>query len=130
MDPGEIEFLAESLPVTVVPNFSEGTMYLLCGEVGPFRAGMPLRVPLWLAVSLRSRGRCRLPRPDFLSPDRLEEVREAEKASPFFSPLPSEHLFAAAQLLLDVGARDMGADADRIRTLLKDIWDVRQAKLR
>ncbi len=59
MEPSEIEFLAESLVVSVVPNFNEGVMYLLSGEFGPFRAGLPLKVPLWLAVNLRSRRKCR-----------------------------------------------------------------------
>ncbi len=59
MDPSEIEFLSESLPVSIVPNFNEGVMYLLSGEVGPFKAGMPVTVPLWLAVNLRGRSKCR-----------------------------------------------------------------------
>ncbi len=59
MDPSEIEFLAESLPVSIVPNFNEGAMYLLGGEAGPFRAGMPVKVPLWLAINLRGRSKCR-----------------------------------------------------------------------
>ena len=45
MDPAEIEFLAESASsIGIVPNFSEGTLYLLEGDVGPFRAGQPLQV--------------------------------------------------------------------------------------
>ena len=47
MDPAEIEFLAESASsIGIVPNFSEGTLYLLEGDVGPFRAGQPLQVGL------------------------------------------------------------------------------------
>ena len=43
--------------------------------------------------------------------------------------LPSRHLFVAAQLLMDVAVQDLSS-ADEVRTLLKDIWDIRQAKLR
>ena len=44
MDPSEIEFLAERERVEIVPNFSEGKMFLLDGDVGPFKAGRPLEV--------------------------------------------------------------------------------------
>lgn len=44
MDPAEIEFLAENESVRIVPNFSEGQLYLLTGDVGPFRAGLPIEV--------------------------------------------------------------------------------------
>ena len=37
MDPSEIEFLAESSIVEIVPNFNEGVLFLLEGEYGPFR---------------------------------------------------------------------------------------------
>ena len=74
MDPSEIEFLAEKESIEVVPNFTHGVMHLIQGDVGPFRPGLPVSVPLWLAVNLRQRQRCRLVRPDWLAVDRLEEV--------------------------------------------------------
>lgn len=133
MEPSEIEFLAESLPVTIVPNFTQGSaedrIYLLGGEVGPFRAGIPVSVPLWAALSLRSRKKCRVRQPDFLEADRLEEALAAERESQFFTPLPSPHLFSAARLVMDAALEDL-TGADRARAALKDLWDVRQAKLR
>lgn len=60
---------------------------------------------------------------------RLEDVRDEEKATQFFTELPNKHLFVVAQLLLDVAINDI-SHADAIKTILKDIWDVRQAKLR
>ena len=75
MDPSEIEFLAEKEPIDIVPNFTHSVMHLIQGDVGPFRPGLPVKVPLWLAVNLRQRQRCRLVRPDWLTVDRLEEVR-------------------------------------------------------
>ncbi len=55
---------------------------------------------------------------------------EQEKETSYFTRLPSDHLFVAAQLLMDVATQDFGADADKIKMVLKDIWDIRQAKLR
>ena len=44
------------------------------GDVGPFKPGLPVSVPLWLAVNLRQRQRCRLVTPGWLQVERLEEV--------------------------------------------------------
>ena len=60
---------------------------------------------------------------------RLENVKEAEKESPFFTAMPHPHLFVLTNLIMDVAIQDISS-ADQIRTLLKDIWDIRQAKLR
>jgi hypothetical protein len=43
--------------------------------------------------------------------------------------MPHEHMFVMAQLILDVATADI-VKADEIRTTLKDIWDIRQSKLR
>jgi GINS complex subunit 2 len=43
--------------------------------------------------------------------------------------MPHEHMFVIAQLILDVATPDI-SKADEIRTTLKDIWDIRQSKLR
>ena len=77
MDPSEIEFLAEEeTTVSIVPNFSEGVLYLLSGDVGPLRAGLPVKVPLWMALNLRGRQKCRLLHPSWMELDKLEEVRK------------------------------------------------------
>merc|ERR1719319_2229721 len=104
-------------------------MYLIQGEVGPFRPGLPTSVPLWLAVSLRQRQRCRFLQPEWMNVDRLEEVREQERESALFTEMPASHMFVVANLVLDVAIGDI-TRADEIRTMLKDVWDIRQAKLR
>ena len=52
MDPSWIEFQAETELVKIVPNFTEPIIYLLQGDFGPFKAGIPVSVPLWLGLSL------------------------------------------------------------------------------
>jgi len=39
MDAANGEFLAERETVQIVPNFSNGKLYLIGGDVGPFVAG-------------------------------------------------------------------------------------------
>ncbi len=130
LDPAEVEFIAESASdLEIVPNFNDGVLYLLDGDVGPFRAGIPLRVPLWVALNLRRRQKCRVVAPDWLTPERLEAIRDEEKEAEYFTRMPHQHFFVLAHVLLDDAAADV-ADADKLKTLLKDVWDVRQSKLR
>lgn len=124
-----MEFLAENDTIEVVPNFTHAQMHLIQGDVGPFKAGHRVRVPLWLAVTLRQRHRCKMVRPDWMEKERLEELREQERESAFFTEMPAAHIFETANIILDVATEDI-ENADDIRTILKDVWDMRQAKLR
>ena len=36
------------------------------GEVGPFQPQVPVEVPLWLAVNLKQRQKCRIITPDWM----------------------------------------------------------------
>ena len=129
MEPSEIEFLAERQLIQIVPNFTAGKLLLLQGDFGPFKAGLPVEVPLWMGINLRQRQKCRFLKPDWLDVEQLEEAKEAEKTTPSFTQLPNPNLFVATQLILDVATGDIPR-ADEIRTMIKDIWDIRQAKLR
>lgn len=99
------------------------------GDVGPFKPGLPVSVPLWLAVNLRQRQRCRLVRPGWLEVERLEEVRDMEKEDPLFTEMPASNIFVVTNLILDCAKEDI-EKADQVRMVLRDIWDIRQAKLR
>ena len=66
MDPSEVEFLAEKETITIIPNFSHDIVYLIGGDVGPFNAGLPVDVPLWMAINLKQRQKCRVQPPDWM----------------------------------------------------------------
>ncbi|KAK9303624.1 hypothetical protein QLX08_004729 [Tetragonisca angustula] len=129
MDPCEVEFLSEKELVSIVPNFSFDTIHLISGSVGPFRAGLPVKVPIWLAVNLKQQQKCRIINQDWMDADSLNEAKEEEKLSKLFTKMPSNHYMEEAQLLLNVASDDI-SDADRIKTAIKDIWDIRMSKLR
>ena len=129
MDPSWIEFQAENAMIRIEPRFSAPKLFLLQCDVGPFKAGIPLEVPLWLALSLCQRHKCRIIQPDWMTVDNLTEVKEAEKQEAIFTQLPDPHLFVKAQLIMDVANSDL-TRADEVRTIIKDIWDIRQSKLR
>ncbi|GFO34772.1 DNA replication complex gins protein psf2 [Plakobranchus ocellatus] len=129
MDPSEVEFLAEKEHVNIIPNFSQDTIFLISGDIGPFSAGLPVSVPLWLAVNLKQRQKCRVVPPDWMNLEVLQEKKQAEMDSRFFTEMPSPFYIEITQLLLQCATDDIPR-ADEIRTLIKDIWDLRIAKLR
>ncbi|KAK0174930.1 hypothetical protein PV327_010634 [Microctonus hyperodae] len=129
MDPNEVEYFGEKSLVSIVPNFNFGQIHLISGSVGPFRASLPVNVPIWLAINLKQQQKCRIICPDWMDSDNLELIKENEKLSKFFTPMPSNHYMDEAHMLLNVAADDI-ADVDSIRTSVKDIWDMRMSKLR
>lgn len=81
MDPSEVEFLGEKQLVSIVPNFNSDVIYLISGSVGPFRAGLPVKVPIWLAVCLKQKQKCRIVSQEWMEIESLNERKEIEKMS-------------------------------------------------
>ncbi|ELK31413.1 DNA replication complex GINS protein PSF2 [Myotis yumanensis] len=129
MDAAEVEFLAEKELVTIIPNFSLDKIYLIGGDLGPFNPGLPVQVPLWLAINLKQRQKCRLLPPEWMDVEKLEKIRDHERMEETFTPMPSPYYMELTKLLLN-HASDNIPKADEIRTLIKDVWDTRIAKLR
>ncbi|XP_055838468.1 probable DNA replication complex GINS protein PSF2 [Episyrphus balteatus] len=129
MDPAVIEFIGEKTTIGVIPNFSFDPIHLISGSIGPFRAGMPVHVPLWLAIHLRKQQKCRIVPPMWMELELLEEIKEEEKRSRFFTKMPSEHYMIEAQLILSTAPDDV-PKCEEIRTIIKDIFDIRESKLR
>ncbi|XP_007887418.1 DNA replication complex GINS protein PSF2 [Callorhinchus milii] len=129
MEAAEVEFLAEKETVTIIPNFSSDKIYLITGDLGPFNPGMPVDVPVWLAINLKQRQKCRIVPPAWMDVEKLEQMKEQERKEEPFTPMPSPHYMELTQLLLN-HASDNIPKADEIRTLIKDTWDTRIAKLR
>lgn len=81
MDPSEVEFLGEKGLVTIVPNFSFAPIHLISGTVGPFKAGIPVRVPIWLAIGLKQQQKCRILPLDWMDSEILADKLKKEKDS-------------------------------------------------
>lgn len=82
MEPEDVEFLAEKELISIIPTFNNEVVELISGDVGPFRASLPVRVPLWLAVNLKMQRKCKIQPPDWMDVERLEMIKNAEKESP------------------------------------------------
>lgn len=58
--------------------------FLFQGDLGPFNPGLPVEVPVWLAINLKQRQKCRLVPPAWMDVGKLQ--REQGKHE---KPLPS-----------------------------------------
>lgn len=79
MDAEEIEFIGEKEEIGIIPNFNFQALHLISNSVGPFRAGLPMHVPLWLAIHLKRQQKCRIVPPTWMDREYLEELKETEK---------------------------------------------------
>jgi GINS complex subunit 2 len=124
----ELEAEEDTL-VTIVPSFQAPTLQLLRGPVGPFRPQVPLEVPLWMALLLRRRGRCRLKPPTWLAQAALEELleREREAGQRAFAQVPFRYLEIGTQILKH--ARDDLEDPEGISDKLETLRERRAQKL-
>ena len=52
-----------------------------------------------------------------------------EKEEALFTEMPTPNIFVVSNLILDCAKEDIER-ADQVRMVLRDIWDIRQAKLR
>lgn len=129
MDPDEIEFIGEKSNISIIPNFQLEAIHLISGEFGPFRPGIPVYVPLWFAIHIRKQQKCRIVPPFWMDVVLLEEKKEEERQTRYFTRMPSEHYMVEAKLILSLAPEDI-PQSQVIRTIIKDIWDMRTAKLR
>ncbi len=118
LSPSEVEFLGEREVVGIVPNFNLEKMYMISGDVGPFKAGLPVQVPLWLALNLRQRMRCRILCPDWMDVTVLETIKQDEIQTETFRKMPSEHYMVLAKLLFENCPGDL-PNSDQLKTLIK-----------
>ncbi|GAA5937771.1 hypothetical protein JCM3775_002123 [Rhodotorula graminis] len=117
--------------VEIVPSVRMNVVEGLDGRhltYGPFIPPQKASVPLWLAIHLKKKRRCRIVAPTWLSVGELEEVLKFEQTQAEFSDLPRDYL-EVSKVLLEVASDDVPAP-DRVRLLLKDIREARQAKVR
>ncbi|KAJ6012032.1 hypothetical protein N7499_012998 [Penicillium canescens] len=145
----EIAFLAEMETVTIVPRQRLEGLELLGGPVEPLVPPRRASLPLWLALLLKRQRRANIMPPAWLHPEPLSLILEYTPdgnryyAAPPFLPqntaqpvnssrdppsLPF-HWVEVGNMLLDAASDDL-VDPDQIRRLLKDLREVRMAKLR
>ncbi|MCJ1254335.1 DNA replication protein psf2 [Lignoscripta atroalba] len=154
LTPPEIAFLCEMELVTVIPRQRLEGLKLLGGPIPPLQPPYRTRLPLWLALLLKRQRRANIFPPAWLNSPSLSAVLELEKSSASFSPppdlpphttasppfLPSAtadappgalpyHWLEIGEMLLDAAPDDI-QEPDSVRRLMRDLREVRMAKLR
>ncbi|KAJ3376783.1 DNA replication complex GINS protein PSF2, partial [Lobulomyces angularis] len=62
----ELAFLAENELITVAPTVKLPILYLMGNNYGPFQPPLKEKVPIWLAILLRNRNKCRIVPPEWM----------------------------------------------------------------
>ncbi|KAJ1373353.1 hypothetical protein KIN20_035728 [Parelaphostrongylus tenuis] len=144
MDPEHCEFLAEDELIRIIPRRNEPVIHLVCGDVGPLEAGVPVNIPLWLAVDLRRKQQCeivetfcicilngfffQLQPPSWFCLEELKRIVATEGETVGLSRLPP-YIFEISNILVRAAKEDI-VNGDQIKVLMQDLWDKREAKLR
>jgi len=83
-------------------------------------------------MHLKRKLKCQITKPEWMDPDRLASVLEEEKREQSFSADIPEHYAEIASMVLEVASGDdiSNEEAQRMRLLLEDIRNTRQAKIR
>jgi len=124
----ENEFLAEQSLVTIIPGVDQPRLEFISGAFGPLTGGFPAIVPLWLAITLKKRGKCTIQIPNWMTVEALEERVKLERTEGTLSDLPF-HYMEIAQLLLSSAKEDINSP-HRVAVLLQDIENIRMDRIK
>ncbi|KAG7097201.1 hypothetical protein E1B28_004572 [Marasmius oreades] len=126
--PPELELIASQQLIEIVPLIAMEKTAFILGAYGPLRPPIKASVPLWMAVNLKLKKKCHIIAPPWLNVEFLQNRLNEETGNKVFSKMPFR--FAEiAKILLDVAPDDLESP-DKIRSLLKDLREARQAKCR
>ncbi|KAF8204721.1 hypothetical protein BJ912DRAFT_939146 [Pholiota molesta] len=126
--PPELELVASQQLIEIIPLISMEKTAFISGAYGPLRPPNKAKIPLWMAVNLKMKKKCHIVAPDWLNVEYLQDKLALETTDLNFSSLPFR--FAeVAKVILDVASDDV-ENSDKIRALLKDLREARQAKSR
>lgn len=121
----EVEFIASNEYVYIIPNFSVGVIHFITESVGPFRAGIPIKVPVWLAQFLQTQKQCSCVEPTWLDADEMKQLAIDEKNMQQCMNLPDEFLVIKTQTVLSKKLEQNG-----LKEYALELHDLRSAKIR
>jgi GINS complex subunit 2 len=128
--PEELNFIAEEeVKIHISPHFTAAKTAFMFQEFGPFEAGRPMKVPLWLALFLNSSQSCTMIALKWLNLSSLRNILERERHEkdvltpmrPYYMEV-SHAFFTRSPLSI--------RDLDQVRTTVDEIWLTRIEKIR
>ncbi|RYH06657.1 hypothetical protein EON65_42615, partial [archaeon] len=124
----ENEYFAEQVVITIVPFVAHPIFRFISGTFGPLEEGIECNVPLWLALILKKRGKCKVLPPTWMSPTALQEAVEHERTQKSLGKLPFHYLEIAILLLQH--AKDDLDNSEMVSSLLQDVENIRMDRIR
>jgi len=121
-------FSAENTMITIVPSFHYSSRLPFLSspfqqDAGPFVAGMPADVPLWMAKALYQRQLAQIRLPEWLSTAKLTEILKEEKQETTLTTQLPFFYFEIARALAMVVEKSA-------QVVLQDLVNVRVDKIR
>lgn len=125
-----LDFTAEEVLVTIIPSISHPQFRFTSYNVGPFYSGLPVEVPLWLAITLRKGGKCKIKIPDWLHVEYLEKLVKVESSEHQrnLGILPFQYR-ELAKIFLTYAKEDID-HPERVATLIQDLANIREDRIR
>jgi len=97
----EVELIGEDELVKIRPKFSHPVMHFIYRDIGPFEPSVDVKVPLWLAITLKKRLKCNIVPPEWLSTEQIQALAKHEELlREGFQQLPSPHFMEITFQLL------------------------------
>lgn len=123
----ENEYLAENTMITVNSHVNHEKFLFISGNFGPLEVGFNCQLPLWLAITLKKRGKCHIVIPHWLTVESLQRNIHNERNQDVFESLP--FYYKEISQLLFANARDDFTSPDKTMVLIQDIQNTRMVMM-
>jgi GINS complex subunit 2 len=125
-----LDFTAEEILVVIIPSFTHPGFDFISYKIGQVDSGLPIEVPLWLAITLRKRGKCKIKIPDWLKVEYLEKLVKVESSEHQrnLGVLPFQ--FAELANIFIMYAKEDIDQPERVAALIQDLSNIREDRIR
>lgn len=127
----ELNFLGENILIEVLPSVKTtipDNINLICGTFENLKPNKKVKLPLWMAVKLRQKSKCKIYPPFWLQIDFLQEHIKMERENteklielPYF-------FYEVAHILCHKAHQDI-TNLDEVKNMCADIKSVRNEKI-
>ncbi|CAD8155465.1 unnamed protein product [Paramecium octaurelia] len=114
--------------INIQPNFDLDKLQFISGYFGPFKINQIVEVPLWVAIELKKKNKCRVIPPEWLSIERLQQKLDEETINESELARMEQYYFEISSIMFSY-CRDDIKDDDKIKLLLEDIKTRRESKI-
>uniref|UniRef100_A0A1I7TCF7 Protein kinase domain-containing protein n=1 Tax=Caenorhabditis tropicalis TaxID=1561998 RepID=A0A1I7TCF7_9PELO len=92
--------LAGNTLIDVIPSVSDTRpIHLISGDIGPFEAGVPCKVPIWTAILMKRKHNCHIVMPKWMELEELKKLLASEAENDGLAEL-LDHFFEICHMLV------------------------------